>query len=339
MIRSVSSCGLGVLRQIEDQLLKKAENLNVTCAREVAYYLLNEKRDSLLILEQTYGATIFVIPSLHDMKGTAATIERAQDREHTPRRMTAAAPVQMDSALQDEPEEEIVEEADVETEDATGESESRQNLDQNGDGDGNGKRRRRRGRRGSRRGERDRPEGEAQSSAENGDPEANPQDGDDKVFEGEPVTTEHVEGDAEPNVEGNLENADRSPRRGRGNRFGRNRGRRGERNETSENASEVTTVSEGADGVAPEVKSERPPREDRGPRRERGDRGPRRDRPERGERPPREQQLVVPTEPAFKLEIPDVISEPEARKWTPPAPTVQAEAAPKKGGWWNKLKS
>ena len=56
------------------------------------------------MLEQTYGVTIFVMPSVHDVKGTHAAIERAQDREHVPRRIPAAAPVRMDSALQDEPE-------------------------------------------------------------------------------------------------------------------------------------------------------------------------------------------------------------------------------------------
>ncbi len=341
MTRSIPSCGLGVLRQIEDQLLKRAENLNVTCAREVAYYLLNEKRDSLLVLEQTYGITIFVIPSLHDMKGTAAVIDRAQDREHTPRRIAAAAPVQMDSALQDEPEEEFVEEIDAEIEEPSGDEEPRQSRDQNGEGDG--KRRRRRGRRGGRRGERDKPEGEANgASNEASDADADPQEGDDKVFDGETAATEPAEGDAESAGEGNADDADRRPRRGRRDRFGRSRGRRDERTENADGASEVTTVSEGAEEAAPEVKSERQPRGDRGPRRDRGDRGERggrRDRPERGDRPPREQQFTVPAEPAFKLEIPEVIAEPEVRKWAPPAPTIQAEAAPKKGGWWNKLKS
>jgi ribonuclease E len=333
-VRSIPSCGLGVLRQIEDQLIKRAENVNVTCAREVAYYLLNEKRDSLLVLEQTYGVTIFVIPSLHEMKGTAAVIERAADREHVPRRIAAAAPVQMDSALHDEPEEEIVEEA--ESEDENTEEAPRQTRDQNGDGEGNGKRRRRRGRRG---GKRDGVEGGAEP-AQTSDAESDPQESDDKPFDGEARSVEPAEGDVESSADVKAEDADKRPRRGRRDRFGRNRGRRDERSEGADASADVTTISEGAEvattEAAPEVKSERPPREDRGPRRERG---PRRDRPERGDRPPREQQLIVPSEPAFKLEIPEVIAEPEVRKWAPPAPTVQAEAAPKKGGWWNRFKS
>ena len=103
--RSVPSCGLGVLRNIEEFLQKgRAENLTVKCAREVAFYLLNEKRDSLLIIEQAYGISIFVQPS-DDVKGPQAVIERAQDRENIKRRIPSATPVQMDSAFSTEPEE------------------------------------------------------------------------------------------------------------------------------------------------------------------------------------------------------------------------------------------
>jgi ribonuclease E len=332
MIRAVSSCGLGVLRQIEDQLLKKAENLTVTCAREVANYLLNEKRDSLLVLEQTYGVTIFVLASLHEMKGTQATIERAHDREHVQRRIPIAAPVRMESALTDEPEEEeIVEEpADEEDVEAKPEVEGEQNGDARG-------RRRRRGRRGGRRN--DRPEGEQQEAAgENA--EADPQEGDNRPFDGEAAAVEPAEGEAPTeNAEG-----ENRPRRGRRDRFGRNRGRRGEKPERSDNAVETIGGEDVGEPVeaASEEPAERPQRENRPPREGRRDRGPRRERGERGEhgdRPPREQPVFVAPPPQVKIEIPEFIPEPEVRKWTPPAPTIQVEAAPKKGGWWNKPKS
>ena len=325
MIRSVSSCGLGVLRQIEDQLLKKAENLTVTCAREVANYLLNEKRDSLLVLEQTYGVTIFVLASLHEMKGTQATIERANDREHVQRRIPIAAPVRMESALTDEPEEEIVEEADEEeVAEAKPEGESDQNADARG-------RRRRRGRRGGRRN--DRPEGEGEQQEASGDDvEADPQADDDRPFDGEAAATEPAEGSDKP--EGQTEDR---PRRGRRDRFGRNRNRRTEKPlETVEGEAPAEPAEAGSEEAA-----ERPPREERGPRppregrRDRGERGPRK---ERGDRPPREQPVFVAPPPQAKIEIPEFIPEPEVRKWTPPAPTVQIEAAPKKGGWWSKPK-
>jgi ribonuclease E len=351
-LRSVPSCGLGVLRQIEDQLLKRAENLNVTCAREVAAYLLNEKRDSLLILEQTYGVTIFVMASLHDVKGTHAIIEKALERENTPRRITAAAPVRMDSALTEEPEEDIVEETYEEESEATSTSASAEQNGEGQNGDGKGKgRRRRRGRRGGRRNERELNEDGTPVNAEGENTdgaEDDPQSHDDRSFDGENGAAEPAEGDVETiggDADADTQNGDnRKPRRGRRDRFGRNRQRRDEKPVSAEGdavegesavAAEGETAAEASEGASE-------PRPDRGPRRGGRDRGPRRERPEGGERrerAPREPQLVAPTAPAFKLEIPDVIPEPEVRKWTPPAPTVQAEAVPKKGGWWNRFKS
>jgi ribonuclease E len=317
MIRSVSSCGLGVLRQIEDQLLKKAENLTVTCAREVANYLLNEKRDSLLVLEQTYGVTIFVLASLHEMKGTQATIDRAHDREHVQRRIPISAPVRMESALTDEPEEEVVDEAveDEELEAKTGtktDAKSDSESEQNGEGRG---RRRRRGRRGGRRN--DRPEN-GQQEASGDDAESDPQSVDDQAFDGESKAVEPAEGEAPVESQEN----ETRPRRGRRDRYGRNRGRR---NDAPVEAAEGEAQAD----VAVEREAQRPspdPRRERGPRRE------------HGERPPREQPVFVEPPPQVKIDIPDFIPEPEVRKWTPPAPTIQAEAAPKKGGWWSKAK-
>jgi ribonuclease E len=342
MTRSVSSCGLGVLRQIEDQLLKRAENLTVTCAREVAYYLLNEKRDSLLVLEQTYGITVFVVPSLHEMKGTQATIERANDRENTPRRIPTAAPVRMETALQDEPEEDIVEEVEEdisEAETSSTDGEARETSELNADG--TPRRRRRRGRRGGRRGERDRDENGNDVSAQDSSNENSDDQSVETVGGDDQADPENSGGDSEAAAtDGNTR--ENRPRRGRRDRFGRQRGRRDEKpaqadSETVEGSDAAPQATEDAAEGAPAT--ERPPREPRGDRPPRGDRNGRdnrRDRGPRGDRPPRENQIIVPSEPAFKLEIPDVIAEPEPRKWVPPAPTVQAEAAPKKGGWWSK---
>ena len=66
IIRSVPSCGLGVLRQIEEYLQKgKPENLTVKCAREVAFYLLNEKRNAITKIELRTRARIFILPDDH----------------------------------------------------------------------------------------------------------------------------------------------------------------------------------------------------------------------------------------------------------------------------------
>jgi ribonuclease E len=345
MVRSVSSCGLGVLRQIEDQLLKRVENLTVTCAREVAYYLLNEKRDSLLVLEQTYGITIFVVPSLHEMKGTQAVIERANDRENTPRRITTAAPVRMESALNEEFEEEFVEEVEDETVEAEAATDVSPQEDREQTGEGNGRKRRRRGRRGGRRGERENDENGEKVASEESSEDAEEGVG----AEGE---TEATSTEGENDVDaGNGNTRENRPRRGRRDRYGRQRGRRDEKpvqadadaapREDAPMDAQPASADDGeavVDQPPREPRGERPPREQRGDRPPREGRDNRRERGPRGDRPPRENHIVAPAEPAFKLDIPDVIAEPEPRKWTPPAPTIQAEAAPKKGGWWNRLK-
>jgi ribonuclease E len=47
---------------------------------------------------------------------------------------------------------------------------------------------------------------------------------------------------------------------------------------------------------------------------------------------------MAPMPVAVKIEIPDFIPEPEARKWQPPAPTIAVEAVERKAGWWSKRK-
>ena len=64
LIRSVSSCALSVLRSIEDHLIKsKVENLNVKCQRDIACFILNEKREHLDQIEKAYNISIFITPS------------------------------------------------------------------------------------------------------------------------------------------------------------------------------------------------------------------------------------------------------------------------------------
>ncbi len=95
-MRSISSCGLSVLRAIEEHLIsRKAENLTVKCTREVAFYVLNEKRDNLLAIEQNYGISVFIVPS-DEVKGSQAVIERASERAVAARKIQIV-PVKMDS--------------------------------------------------------------------------------------------------------------------------------------------------------------------------------------------------------------------------------------------------
>ena len=153
VVRSVSSCALSVLRSIEEQLIaKRPENLTVQCNREVASYILNEKRDHLLTLEQSFGVSIYIVPS-DNVKAAEALIERGGERT-PPVRKALSAPVKMETALADVPEEplEDEEEEPVAEESTSEEQPVAASESETSDGDQKrGHRRRRRGRRGGRR--------------------------------------------------------------------------------------------------------------------------------------------------------------------------------------------
>ncbi len=318
IVRSIPSCGLGVLRQIEEFLQKgRAENLTVKCAREVAFYLLNEKRDSLLEIEQQHGISIFLSPSVEDVKGTQAVIERAPERERIQRRVVAA-PVQMESGFATEPEveedgvaEEMADEALQESNDETSSNSKPENQSDQQPNQENIRRRRRRGKRGGR-GE-DRQNGTQLSS------ESDPSNEDSSGSENADIEVSNDSREAiaaEPSAETTEDSSNGRPseerngrRRGRFGRGGRDRNERGDRPERN--------------GSSGGERAERPPREDR---------------PAREDRPRRERlqtEFVAPPQPVV-IHIPESIPDPEPRKWQPPAPTVAAEPAARKGGWWSK---
>jgi ribonuclease E len=160
IVRSVSSCALSVLRNIEEQLItKRPENLTVQCHRDVASYILNEKRDRLLTLEQSFNVSIFIVPS-ESLKSAEVLIDRGGERAPTLRK-AIAAPVKMETALVEEMDESPphAEEAEEETSEASEASEAEEEPARESRGEGEdqrrGRRRRRRGRRGGRRGGRE----------------------------------------------------------------------------------------------------------------------------------------------------------------------------------------
>ena len=81
----------------------------------MAFYVLNEKRDNLLAIEQNYGISVFIVPS-DEVKGSQAVIERASERTVAVRKIQIV-PVKMDTYVEDAEEEEI--EAEVEAEEET----------------------------------------------------------------------------------------------------------------------------------------------------------------------------------------------------------------------------
>ena len=316
IVRSISSCGLSVIRAIEEHLIaRKAENLTVKCHPEVASYILNEKRDNLLSIETSYGISVFIVSS-SDIKGSQSVIERAGERNIPPRKVVAA-PVRMDSAFAaSEAEEEAVEE-----EEAVAEEPAAETDEEGGDvrrDEGGARRRRRRGRRGGRR---DRPEGTEPRhahEASDGDSDQGEQPEASERDEGGIVEVEDGGDDVE-SVGGNGEGEDRGGegkghgegrddkrvRRGRRDRWGRSRDRNREGREPREPQGEAT-------GSEAEM--------------------PRDDAPARVVAPANDEPR--PVAPPLVAEV--AIAEPvqEARKWQPPASTIVTTE--RKSGWWSK---
>jgi len=98
LIRSVSSSALSVLRGIEEALLNnKRPALIVRCNPDVAFYILNEKRDHLMGLEQAHGVSIYIEPD-RDIAPAAFEVAQGQQKVlQKPR--TPAGAVRMDTPL------------------------------------------------------------------------------------------------------------------------------------------------------------------------------------------------------------------------------------------------
>jgi len=341
IVRSVSSCALSVMRAIEEHLIgRKSENLTVKCHRDVAAYVLNEKRNHLLDLEATYSISIFIVPS-DDVKGSQVLIERAGERA-VPQRKTAA-PVKIDTAFQDrdeEPEAEDVPEAEEEEErESDAQSERAEHGEQGngeqGNGDNSRRRRRRRGRRGGRRGQ----EREHGLNGNGGERDDVPGLGDQPGLESQAAFDADDE-DAEPEAPETIDNEAREPReerteggdreargdrRGRRDRWGRGRRNRnrGDRNGHGEASADHAP---GGQEAAAEPREERHREE-----RHREERHEVRFEESAPAPKPIEKPKAEPAPPPAPVEAY------QPPKWQPPAPTVAAERpAQAKAGWWSK---
>jgi len=273
----------------------------VKCTREVAFYVLNEKRDNLLTIEQNYGISVFIVPS-DEVKGSQAVIERASDRVVAARKIQFV-PVKLDAYVEDAEEEETEAEVEAEEESVDVQAESAAEPENGEEGsDSQRGRRRRRGRRGGRRGGRDREDEPRDKIAGEGDgnidaprqaAEADDSAGDDVVSPNE------AEMSSAPDDSSEKEGSERGPARRR-DRWGRNRNGRNRNGRPA---------AEGESNGHAHVES---PAEIRAPQ------------PER--------------QPTPVIAIQEIIAQPvEPRKWQPPAATVTAaEVAKPKAGWWSK---
>jgi ribonuclease E len=231
LLRSTTSLALLELRALEEALIKNATHDIILRTRmETAFYLLNQKRESLRALEARFGVTITVTadaalpPGQHYVieRGGEATRRFLADSPAAEGAAPAAAPPRAngshravhleDVELPEEPEEEI--EAEGETSEEDGGDESQRS--ENGEGR---KRRRRRRRRGGR--DRDRenggaPAGQPRLADANGDTaEGEAEDGDDEES-----------GDDDGNAPRNEQQGSAEERRRRRRRRGGRRNRR-----------------------------------------------------------------------------------------------------------------
>ena len=200
-VRSVQSASLQVLRGLEDYLQRKtAEDLILLAPRQVALYILNQKRDHILQIEAAAGISVFVEAD-DSLLNSEFSIERASGRGDDSEGSSTV--IQVDSPFS-----------------GAGDGDSEE------DSEGRSKKRRRkRGRRGSRSNRRDEERPAAAAEAEDGE-EASADSAED---------ARSASQDEEPG-----EGAPRERKSKRGSRGGRRRKPRGARAQAEDSASEET---------------------------------------------------------------------------------------------------
>jgi len=240
-VRSQSSVALHVLRGVEEYLLKNTtHDITVRTTPEIALYLLNHKRSSIVDYENRFGVSIFIESDV-SIGSSHFAIDRGDPVEN---------PVKIESLMQfaaipvEEDDDDIVIEADEEEEEeaAASSQPAATNADrarQEGD-DQNGRKRKRRRRRRNRGGERG---GDAQAAQGGNDDMA---DGDEDGDEGEDDVSEAGEAsEATVAADADSDENNRRKRRRRGKRGGR-------RNRNGEDGQELSASDddEAADGDA-----------------------------------------------------------------------------------------
>ncbi|CAN7271397.1 Rne/Rng family ribonuclease [Neorhizobium tomejilense] len=232
-VRSQSSVALHVLRGVEEYLLKNTtHDITVRTTPEIALYLLNHKRTSIVDYENRFGVSIFIESDV-SIGSSHFAIDRGEPVEN---------PVKIESLMQfaaipvEEDDDDIVIEADEDEEEETvaaaaqPAAASAERAQQQGD-DQNGRKRKRRRRRRNR-GEKG---GDAQTAQGGSDDMA---DGDEDGDEGEDDVSEAGEAsDATVAADSDSEE-NRRKRRRRGKRGGR-------RNRNGEDGQELSASEDG----------------------------------------------------------------------------------------------
>ncbi|NKM30119.1 Rne/Rng family ribonuclease [Rhizobium laguerreae] len=224
-VRSQSSVALHVLRGIEEYLLKNTtHNITVRTTPDIALYLLNHKRQTIVDYESRFGVAIII-----DADGSVGAQHFAIDRGEPVENPVKIETLFNFAAIPEDDDDDIVievdEEEDEELEEKPAVAERPVAARAEGEADGNRKRKRRRRRRG-RNGNAEQPV----SAGEAGDED---EEGDDEGGEGDENT------EATPETRAESEESQRRKRR--------RRGKRGGRRNRAEDGSELTAGEAGED--------------------------------------------------------------------------------------------
>ena len=239
-VRSQSSVALHVLRGIEEYLLKNTtHDITVRTTPDIALFLLNHKRGTVVDYENRFGVSIFIESDV-SIGSTHFAIDRGEAVENPVKieslMQFAAIPVEEDDDVVIEMEEDE-EENDLEPAKAVSKPERAEGDDQNG------RKRKRRRRRRNRNGERN-----SDAQAENGNVEQISEDAEDGDDESEDDAVE-TSADVDASADAETDENGRRKRRRRGKRGGR-------RNRNGEEGVEASADGEGdaetvADDAAP----------------------------------------------------------------------------------------
>ncbi|TCA03835.1 Rne/Rng family ribonuclease [Rhizobium leguminosarum] len=239
-VRSQSSVALHVLPGIEEYLLKNTtHNITVRTTPDIALYLLNHKRQTIIDYESRFGVAIVI-----DADGSVGAQHFAIDRGEPVENPVKIETLFNFAAIPEDDDDDIVievdEEEDEELEEKPAVAERPVAARSEGEADGNRKRKRRRRRRG-RNGNAEQP---ASAAGEAGDED---EDGDDEGSEGDETT------EATPETRAESEESQRRKRR--------RRGKRGGRRNRAEDGSELTAGEAGEDNGGDEDEGDGAPSE------------------------------------------------------------------------------
>ncbi|WP_430261119.1 Rne/Rng family ribonuclease [Neorhizobium sp. IRS_2295] len=242
-VRSQSSVALHVLRGVEEYLLKNTtHDITVRTTPDIALFLLNHKRGSVVDYENRFGVSIF-IESDATIGSNHFAIDRGEAVEN---------PVKIESLMQfaaipvEDEDDDIIIEVDEEEEDeeiVAAAPAAKQDRERTEGDDQNGRKRKRRRRRRNRNGEKN---GEGQtldtaSDAESGADDEDDEDGDENEAVAADGTAPVADGD-------NSDENSRRKRRRRGKRGGRrNRTEDGQELNASDDETETADAGDGSE--------------------------------------------------------------------------------------------